>query len=134
MGVLDTYGFLRRRKVRYKEVSFRQFAKDSRRTVAIDVNACFYNWLLNSQESFIVKRFVKWFGGLKNVVLVFDGSRTVQKLQTTLKRANEKSDLSIKVKATAEALARREPGQRIKSHIKRYVNITTTKPNTQSIV
>ena len=108
--------------VRYSHRSFRRFVEERKgQSVHVDMNACFFQWLLHSQLQFLKSTFEGWFKGLPNVTLVFDGERTVQKLKTAYNRAKTRNQEALKLEAKADALSQRKKGQRIKSHVKRQV-------------
>lgn len=120
MGIKGIYKWMRGLNVRYSHRSFRKFVEERKgKPVKVDMNACFYQWLLHSQLSFLKSTFESWFKELPNVTLVFDGERTVQKLKTAFNRAKTRNEEAKKLEVKADALYQREKGARIKSHIRR---------------
>ncbi len=122
MGISNFDKFINKLELHSTKRTFNQVVQEnSDEKIRVDMLANFYPWLLNSELEFLKKRFVEWFGGKgkENIELVFDGKRTVQKLDTAVERASKNYEESLSLLEKAKALEQREEGARIKAQIKR---------------
>ena len=122
MGILNANKLINNLDAPFTKRTFNNFVHENRgKIVKVDMLANFYPWLLNSELAFLKKQFVEWFAGegKENVELVFDGKRTIQKLNTAVERATKKHEDSLSLLEKANAIVKREQGARIKAQIKR---------------
>jgi hypothetical protein len=122
MGISGFDKLINQLEVPSTKRSFNQFVQENKgQTISVDMLANFYQWLLHSELEFLKRQFVEWFGGegKEHIELVFDGERTIQKLDTAVKRASKNQKESESLLEKANALQQREEGARIRAQIKR---------------
>ena len=104
MGVFEALKFLKSKDVTFNTIKDgRQLILQSRENVLVDVLGSFFIHFVKSEPSVIAHRLYNTFSGLPNVMLVFDGERTDEKLHTSEIRARklEKQMLLVEDKAAA---------------------------------